>query len=97
MTTISNNEFNILTVRRVLAQGEHGTIFQDPKTKASKRMISLDDITMKTLILWRTQQMRHLLSFGIKANEPEQLIFTNQDNELLNLYYVSTALQRIVK
>lgn len=86
-----------LTVRRVLAQGERGTIFQDPKTKASKRMISLDDITMKTLILWRTQQRRHLLSFGIKANGPEQLIFTNQDNDPLNLYYISTALQRIVK
>lgn len=86
-----------LTVRRVLAQGEHGTIFQSPKTKASHRTISIDNITMDLLVNWRNIQRKDLLSFGINANGPEQLVFTNQKNNPLNLYYIGTALQRITK
>ena len=86
-----------LSVRRVLAEGENNAIFQDPKTHSSKRTISLDPETLKILQRWRRVQREELLKFGYNSNSPEQLVFTNKENRHLNLYYIGTALQRIIK
>lgn len=85
-----------LSVRRVLAEGIEGTIFQDPKTSASKRTISIDNTTMKILQDWKRAQRIDFLKLGINTNGPSQLVFTNEHNKHLNLYYISTALQRII-
>lgn len=86
-----------LSVRRVIAEGEHKSVFQEPKTQSSKRTISLDPQTLKILTQWRKVQRKQLLSLGYNSNGPNQLVFTNKENHHLNLYYIGTALQRIIK
>lgn len=86
-----------LKIERVLARGVNHPVLQTPKNKSSRRTISLDSTTMKMLSTWRRIQRRDLLKLGYNTNSEEQFIFTNEKNEHLNIYYLGTALQRILK
>ncbi|MFL2136475.1 site-specific integrase [Ruoffia sp. FAM 24228] len=88
---------NTLKIERVLAEGINGSVFQSPKNNTSKRTISLDKTTMETLKDWRITQQRELLKLGYNTNKPEQFVFANDENKHLNLYYIGTALTRVLK
>src|SRR5699024_5148304 len=91
-------EFNVTrSVRIVLANVENIAIYLNLKSHTSKRTISLGSETLKVLQRWRRVQREELLKFGYNSNSPEQLVFTNKENRHLNLYYIGTALQRIIK
>lgn len=52
-----------------------------PKTKSSKRVISIDEITVQCLKKWRMKQRESLLFNGINAMKKGQLIFSTQNNK----------------
>lgn len=86
-----------LKVDKALAEGEkRKLIVQSPKSEASKRVIGLDNITIKTLRQWKHQQAELLIGFGYNAMNPNQLIFSNvKNNSFLNLGAPRNALARI--
>ena len=94
-----NLKANTLSITKTLAEGkERRLIVQTPKTKASIREISLDDLTIHTLRRWRTEQAELLLGFGYNAMQPDQLIFSNsKNNSFLNLGAPRNALARICR
>jgi integrase len=89
---------NTLRINKTLATGLHGNVkIQAPKTKASRRTIDLDPLTVTALKKWRIVQRKLLLGSGVNAMSKDQLIFTNQHNQLMNPIVPAQWLKRIIK
>ena len=71
---------NRLNIYKTLAIGEKGVIVNTPKTKTSKRIISLDDRTLDILKAWRKEQRKVYFAFGFNTSHKAQPVFTNQYN-----------------
>lgn len=69
-----------------------------PKTKSSKRVISVDNKTIEVLKTWRTQQRIMSLKHGHNTSNKQQEIFTNvETNKRLNRVYANETLNYICK
>ncbi|EOH66045.1 site-specific integrase [Enterococcus mundtii] len=87
-----------ISVNQTLAKSEYGKeIFQTPKTKHSRRTISIDDETLKYLVSWKKEQRRRYLKLGINTLKPEQLLFTDIDNKHLYLDYLNNFMKAFLK
>ncbi|MDO4775432.1 MAG: tyrosine-type recombinase/integrase [Aerococcaceae bacterium] len=86
-----------ISINKTLAHGEkRKLIIQSPKSKASKRVISLDTQTIDLLKEWRTEQAKIMLQFGYNTLRPKQLIFSKfETNTFLDLSTPRNALSRI--
>lgn len=86
-----------LSINKVVSEGmDRRLVVQTPKTKASKRIITLDENTVQTLKQWKYLQAELLLGFGFNAIDPKQLVFSNSsNNSYLNLGAPRNALVRI--
>ena len=62
--------------RTAVVIGKKQTV-QDPKTKRSKRVITLDDETLNVLKLWKRQQIKEYFQAGVPYNHDSNYIFTN--------------------
>jgi integrase len=85
-----------LNINKTLAVGESGVIVNTPKTKASKRNISLDDRTLDILKEWRKEQRKLYFALGFNTSNKEQPVFTNKFNRYIWPNTVSTWSQYIV-
>lgn len=74
--------------------GKH--LFQTPKTKDSKRLISLDNKTIALLKKWRISQMEDGFANG-KINGSNNLVFTREDGTPLRLAYLNEKLNILIK
>lgn len=87
-----------ITINQTLAYGEgFKPIFQTPKTRASNRTISLDNLTCRMLSDWRKTQRVELFKFGHNTNQPHQLIFTDWKNRHISLNYPNYFLDEVLK
>ncbi|PTE66726.1 site-specific integrase [Staphylococcus devriesei] len=69
-----------------------------PKTKSSKRVISVDSKTIEVLKTWRTQQRIMSLKHGHNTSHKQQEVFTNvETNKRLNRVYANETLNLICK
>ncbi|MGC4666416.1 tyrosine-type recombinase/integrase [Enterococcus hirae] len=85
-------------IGKTLALDENNQILiQTPKTATSKRTISLDDETLKTLSKWRTIQRTDYLALGFNTSSDEQYLFTNERNELYYPQVVNDWLKYLIK
>ena len=69
-----------LNIYKTLAIGEKGVIVNTPKTKTSKRIISLDERTLDILKAWRKEQRKVYFALGFNTSHKAQPVFTNQYN-----------------
>lgn len=67
--------------------------FSTLKTKSSRRIIGIDETTIKILLKWRNYQREFFLGRGININTPSQLVFTSVNNH----YMSDTYLRRVIK
>lgn len=72
-------ENKTLRVARTAVKVDGKQFCQSPKTKKSRRFISIDDYTISVLKAWRVYQMKKFMSCGVKFQGTEQYIFTNQN------------------
>lgn len=73
-----------ININKALSHGEGLTlIIQTPKTKSSIRTIKLDNKTMDILKEWKMRQKQDYLKLGINTLKPNQLLFSNSKNGLL--------------
>ncbi|MGX7058368.1 site-specific integrase [Vagococcus humatus] len=73
---------NTISINKALAQGKDNRLLvQPPKTKKSKRTISMDKDTMNILRKWRKVQQEDFLKLGINTLQPKQLVFSNIYNK----------------
>lgn len=75
-----NKRLNIS--RTAVKIGKEQTV-QDPKTKRSKRVITLDDETLNVLKLWKRQQIKEYFQAGKAYQHNSNYIFTNNKGKWL--------------
>lgn len=75
-----NKRLNIS--RTAVKIGKEQTV-QDPKTKRSKRVITLDDETLNVLKLWKRQQIKEYFQAGKAYQHDSNYIFTNNKGKWL--------------
>ena len=75
-----NKRLNIS--RTAVKIGKEQTV-QDPKTKRSKRVITLDDETLNVLKLWKRQQIKEYFQAGKAYQHDSNYIFTNSKGKWL--------------
>lgn len=75
-----NKRLNIS--RTAVKIGKEQTV-QDPKTKKSKRIITLDDETLNVLKLWKRQQIKEYFQVGKAYQHDSNYIFTNNKGKWL--------------
>lgn len=93
-------DFNtkMLDVNKTLVRNsKNELVVTDPKTDNSIRKISLDDITLGILKKWRLDQRKYLLSFGINSIKPDQIVFSSQNNNYIDLTRPNRILSRLCK
>lgn len=79
-------ENNSISIVQTLAMGKERRLYlEQPKTKHSKRTISIDLETMAVLKRWKVQQSKDMLKLGYSTLKKHQLVFSNEHNEFLQL------------
>ena len=69
-------------------------IVQDPKTKRSKRVITLDDETLNVLKLWKRQQIKEYFRASVPYKHDLNYIFTNSFGGWISPSAVKERLRR---
>ncbi|MEG0679916.1 MAG: site-specific integrase, partial [Carnobacterium sp.] len=81
-----NFDEKTLRVSKTLTMGKNRRLYAGPpKTKKSKRIITIDDETLSILKRWRKEQVKLYADVGISTLRPKQLIFSNEMNEFVTL------------
>ncbi|MGQ7542497.1 site-specific integrase [Streptococcus suis] len=84
-----------LSVSQIVAYGENNTIvYQTPKTKKSKRTITLDPITVSILKKW--EKTRQFLNFPQRV-KPTDLVFPAETGNAHSFDYINYNLRCILK
>lgn len=74
-----------LNISKTLATGLEGKIIiQSPKTRKSKRIISLDPITLEQLKKYRVEQYNIYQFYNINTMKQEQYLFTTRENKFIH-------------
>lgn len=91
-------ENECIHIVQTLARGENRRLYlEQPKTKHSKRDVSLDNETLTVLKKWKMKQKEHLFQLGIKTKEKNQLVFSNMNNDFIQLSKPRTWMLQNVK
>lgn len=73
-----------IRINKALARGEENQLYvKVTKTKGSIRTNKMDKVTMAILEGWKKQQTQDYLKLGINTLKPNQLVFSNEQNEFL--------------
>ncbi|WP_147535657.1 tyrosine-type recombinase/integrase [Bacillus marasmi] len=91
-------DFEVGSIRlwKTLFQTNGQHLFQTPKTKESKRLISLDTQTLTLLKKWRISQIKEELAHG-ETNSGNNVVFTRDDGTPLRLAYLNEKLNSLIK
>ncbi|MDF2606967.1 MAG: integrase [Bacillales bacterium] len=85
-----------LRLWKTLFHSNNEHIFQQPKTKDSKRLISLDTKTLALLKKWRISQLEEEFAIGNRKDNVN-IVFTKADGSPLRLAYPNEKLNIIIK
>lgn len=78
-----------LKVSRTAVKVDGKQFCHSPKTKKSRRTISIDDHTISLLKTWKIYQMKKFMAHGVKFEGTEQYIFTNRDCKWYSYSHIS--------
>ncbi len=85
-----------LNVNQSLEQTKEGLRFKEPKTKRSKRRITLSSLTVESLRRYRIAQMEERIALGLGRND-DGLVFTTLDGRTIKPNVFSKEFDRITK
>jgi integrase len=89
-------EAGSIRLSKTLFYTEGTFIFQTPKTRESKRLISLDPKTLALLKKWRIRQKEESLAI-MKVNDNNNMVFNRDDGSPLRLAYPNEKLDSLIK
>lgn len=85
-------------INKTLTHGEGSRlIIQTPKTKDSKRIISVDETTLQILKTWRLSQRKNSLMYGHNTIGKNQIIFNNPNNDYIHPSRTTYYMDKICK
>ncbi|WP_157456467.1 tyrosine-type recombinase/integrase [Carnobacterium maltaromaticum] len=71
-------EKKTITFNKTLVEMQNGDLrIQPPKTEASERTVSLDDISISILKNWKSLQSQKKLAFGIREEDSHSIVICN--------------------
>lgn len=85
-------ENKTITVNHTAVILDGKQVLQSPKTKTSKRIIQIDDNTVKVLKSWRLQQKKDYLKAGRVYSHDENFVFTNHAQRWTRLKSINNTL-----
>lgn len=85
-----------ITVNKTAARIKEKQILQTPKTKNSKRVISIDPATLSILRSWKKDQIKIYFKNGKHFEGDENFIFTNQRGEWVHIHNFIRYFKRFV-
>jgi len=72
---------NTLNINKTLTRGLNNKIIVQPtKTVNGRRVIDMDNESMKILKQWKVHQSQFMLKLGFNTNSPDQLVFSTSKN-----------------
>ena len=87
-----------IDINKTVSKDENNNIIlQPPKTSSSKRIISIDDETLKILSKWRVLQRTDYLQMGFNTSKKKQHLFTDAKNELHKLAIPNQWLNSLIR
>lgn len=84
-----------ISIEKTVTRDENGLYVTNVKNGVS-RTIEMDEITMNILKEWRSKQKQVYLKLGHNTLQPKQLVFSSQDNQLVNPNMVNYWLNNIL-
>lgn len=90
-------EEKTLSVNRTTAYVDGKQVLQTPKTKASKRIIPIDDYTISFLKSWKLEQKKQYFKHDVSFLQGENLIFTNSYCTMFVPNEFSKKLRKFIK
>lgn len=85
-----------ITVNKTAARIKEKQTLQTPKTKNSKRVISIDPATLSILRSWKKDQIKIYFKNGKHFEGDENFIFTNQRGEWVHIHNFIRYFKRFV-
>ena len=85
-----------ITVNKTAARIKEKQILQTPKTKNSKRVISIDPATLSILKGWKKDQIKIYFKNGKHFKGDENFIFTNQRGEWVHIHNFIRYFKRFI-
>lgn len=85
-----------ITVNKTAARIKEKQILQTPKTKNSKRVISIDPTTLSILKSWKKDQIKIYFKNGKHFEGDENFIFTNQRGEWVHIHNFIRYFKRFI-
>jgi integrase len=89
-------EAGSIRLAKTLFHTEGKFLIQTPKTKESRRLISLDTKTLSSLKKWRIRQIEANLAM-VSTGEDNKMVFTRDDGSPLRLAYLNEKLDIVIK
>ncbi|KRM18925.1 phage integrase [Ligilactobacillus hayakitensis DSM 18933 = JCM 14209] len=88
---------NTISVSKTVAKTNKGYTIQTPKTKASNRVINVDQETLISLKKWQIEQRKIMFALGFNVNTGKQLVFSNRKNTILNGTLINHIIKKLAK
>ena len=85
-----------ITVNKTAARIKEKQTLQTPKTKNSKRVISIDSATLSILKSWKKDQIKIYFKNGKHFEGDENFIFTNQRGEWVHIHNFIRYFKRFI-
>lgn len=85
-----------ITVNKTAARIKEKQTLQTPKTKNSKRVISIDSATLSILKRWKKDQIKIYFKNGKHFEGDENFIFTNQRGEWVHIHNFIRYFKRFI-
>ena len=85
-----------ITVNKTSARIKEKQTLQTPKTKNSKRVISIDSATLSILRSWKKDQIKIYFKNGKHFEGDENFIFTNQQGEWVHIHNFIRYFKRFI-
>ena len=85
-----------ITVNKTAARIKERQTLQTPKTKNSKRVISIDSATLSILKSWKKDQIKIYFKNGKHFEGDENFIFTNQRGEWVHIHNFIRYFKRFI-
>ena len=92
-----NFKDKMISVNHTLVTIDGKQVLQSPKTKASKRIISVDQYTLKLLKEWQLEQKKEFFKLGKPYLHDENFVFTNSTGMVYTPTEIGKILRRLIK
>ncbi len=92
-----NFKDNEIRINKAISRGKNNQLYLKTTKTGISRTINLDSKTMALLKAWRKQQKKDYLLLGYNTTQPNQLVFSNENNEFLQPTKTRKWLMNILK